>query len=195
MKAVAGVLVAIAVAGVLGYCTGRKDGRAAVKTDTERAIDSALAVRAAVVETIQVHAPAVAAAVAASDSLARVVRITGAAELTVQLTPTAPATIVPVPPAVVGRIRQDSITIVELRAQLRRYQLLVREDSTTIRLQDVRIAELERERRCGAKCGAALAVGGIIAIAAAVKYGDALLDQLIPGQRPRPITLSTIRGF
>ena len=89
----------------------------------------------------------------------------------------APPVEVPVPPAVVERMRLDSTAVVTLRTVVRwkdtlivRQDQRIRADSLELLATSHAFHALERmkEPRCGRRCGIALGIGGMLAAAVAV---------------------------
>lgn len=112
----------------------------------------ALGSRAAAVETVTVHQPAIDRAVNASEVAGQLVTIIDASTIAVRVTPTSAPVLEKVPEQVTAKMRADSIAIAELRAQNARLQVVVREDSNVIRLQARQISVLEKRNRCGSRC-------------------------------------------
>lgn len=139
-----------------------------------READSAKAVRHVVIESVTVHAPAVAAAKAASDRLGVLVRLVGPTSVAIRTTPDATPVRYEVPAQVVLRMRADSVTIAEQAAQLARQAAVIAADSVVIAKQDSLIAAYvvqAKGRRCGPKCGGAIVLG----VMALLKLGLGLL--------------------
>lgn len=126
----------------------------------ESVVDSAQAVRKPMIDTIKIYAPAVAVAKLESDRLAGLMTVINNTTLEIRSTPNEAPELVTVPAIVIQRIQADSATIARQAAQLDRYAIIVDADSTVIKAQAEEIQKLKGPR-CGARCGAAIAVGGI----------------------------------
>lgn len=157
-----GILTALAV--VLPLQCSRDRSRNAEIRRLQASTDAAKSVRHVVIESVTVHAPATAAAVTESHRLAQLLQLVGPTSVAIRETPEAEPVVFTVPPAVIAKMRADSAAIAELVAQNRRQAAVIAADSAVIALQDSTITELEKGRRCGAKCGAVLTLGAAAAV-------------------------------
>lgn len=141
--------------------------------DARSEVKVAKALRAAAIESVTVYVPVVAAAKAESDRLGALVQLVGPTTIAVRTTPgdSSPAVLVTVPATIVKKMRADSATIAKQAVQIARLTTALAADSVAIQRQAVLIQTLGAKRRCGPKCGAAIAVGVLVV----VKLGSSLL--------------------
>lgn len=174
-------IIGVVVAGALGYCTGREDGKAAadLKRHEEgarvareaRAVTADAATRA--VERVEAGRPAVTRA----HALAVIV---GPTTVEIRVTPSSAPTRAEVPLQVVARMVEDSLHIQRLEVAVDSLQALVIADSVLIANQDSVITDLKKLKtpRCRAKCGAAITLGAIVAGGVVAKNADQIISLL-----------------
>lgn len=176
---VALVIAALGLSSLLAYCAGEKAGKqnAQLEADT-RAADSAHKARKPVadaaarsVERVERAAPMV----RASHDAARVL---GPVTMEIRVTPSSAPQIVTVPAPVVARILEDSLQLGRQRVAIDSLLQLRVLDSLEHAADAKVIADLRAMKtpRCGPKCGAAVAVGTIVAVGAIVKNAGAILS-------------------
>lgn len=163
---VIGFLLGLAVAIAPLYChdeASRKEVAAA-----KQAVAQAKLERAVVIETLTVHAPAVATALRENDRISQLVRLDGLTAVTVRVTPTNEPQRIELPPLVIEKMRSDSTAIAVLKQKVADLEAVVRADSTVIHRQDTLTTKMEggekRAFRRGVRIGAGVTVGAIILV-------------------------------
>jgi hypothetical protein len=117
------------------------------------------------VETVTVYVPIAAKSKARSDSADALVDVVSDTMLSVHITPSAPPTIVIVPPQVTNDLITLRRTVSDQARAIVALQQLVHADSVVIRRLDSLVAA-QRPSRCGAKCGGAIVAGGLLLVRA-----------------------------
>lgn len=149
---------------VAGRCTAPDPAVAPLK----RAVEAAKVERAAAVETVTVYVPIAAKSKARSDSADTLIDVVSDTMLSVHITPSAPPTIVIVPPQVTNDLITLRRTVSDQARAIVSLQQLVHTDSVVIRRLDSLVVA-QRPSRCGAKCGGSIVAGGLLLVRVLVK--------------------------